>query len=81
LQESFLKRSAFALGFVAVHEWLFEGALNMAYVLDKAYGTGIYDYLLHILPLNAMSNNQATFTRIDLGRFHYRPSDARTFSI
>jgi hypothetical protein len=62
-----LKRSAFALGFVAVW-WLFEGALNIgAYVLDKAYGTGIYDYLLHILPLNAMSNLiKQPFTRIDL---------------
>lgn len=62
-----LKRSAFALGFVAVW-WLFEGAVNiLAYVLDKAYGTGIYDYVLHILPLNAMSNLiKQPFTRIDL---------------
>ncbi|WP_194850635.1 ABC transporter permease [Nonlabens antarcticus] len=62
-----LKRSAFALGFVAVW-WLFEGAVNIiAYVIDKAYGTQVYDYVLHILPLNAMANLiKQPFTRIDL---------------
>jgi hypothetical protein len=62
-----LKRSAFALGFVAVW-WMFEGGINiLSYVLDKAYGTHIYDYVVHILPLNAMSNLiKQPFTRIDL---------------
>ncbi|BAO56620.1 hypothetical protein NMS_2611 [Nonlabens marinus S1-08] len=62
-----LKRSAFALGFVAVW-WMFEGGMNiLSYVLDKAYGTHIYDYVTHILPLNAMTNLiKQPFTRIDL---------------
>lgn len=62
-----LKRSAFALGFVAVW-WMFEGGINiLSYVLDKAYGTQINDYVSHILPLNAMTNLiKQPFTRIDL---------------
>ncbi len=62
-----LKRSAFALGFVAVW-WMFEGGVNiLAYVLDKAYLTNISEYTTHILPLNAMSNLiKQPFTRIDL---------------
>ncbi len=62
-----LKRSAFALGFVAVW-WMFEGVINIiSYVLDKSYETNIYEYVVHILPLNAMSNLiKQPFTRIDL---------------
>jgi ABC-2 type transport system permease protein len=62
-----VKRSAFALGFVFVW-YIFEGILNLiARLVDKLYDTSIYDWLLHILPLNAMSNLiKQPFTKIDL---------------
>lgn len=62
-----VKRSAFALGFVAVW-YIFEGILNLvARGVDQFYDTSIYDVLLHILPLNAMSNLiKQPFTKIDL---------------
>ncbi|WP_405377703.1 ABC transporter permease [Nonlabens sp. Asnod3-A02] len=51
-----VKRSAFAIGFVIIW-WIFEVILNgIAFVIDKTYGTEIYNWLIHILPLNAMSN-------------------------
>ncbi|QJP35030.1 ABC transporter permease subunit [Nonlabens sp. Ci31] len=62
-----IKRSAFALGFVFVW-YIFEGILNIiARLVDGFYDTSIYDWLLHILPLNAMSNLiKQPFTKIDL---------------
>jgi ABC-2 type transport system permease protein len=62
-----VKRSAFALGFIAVW-YIFEGILNLvARGVDQFYDTSIYDWLLHILPLNAMSNLiKQPFTKIDL---------------
>ncbi|MEN8815936.1 MAG: ABC transporter permease subunit [Nonlabens sp.] len=62
-----VKRSAFALGFIAVW-YIFEGILNLiARGVDQFYDTSIYDVLLHILPLNAMSNLiKQPFTKIDL---------------
>ncbi|WP_292889342.1 ABC transporter permease subunit [Nonlabens sp.] len=62
-----VKRSAFALGFVAVW-WIFEAVLNLiARGVDQLYETHIYDWLLHILPLNAMSNLiKEPVTKIDL---------------
>lgn len=62
-----LKRSAFALGFVFVW-YIFEGIVNLISLgLDKYYDLNIYDWVLHILPLNAMSNLiKQPFTRISL---------------
>lgn len=62
-----LKRSAFALGFVFVW-YIFEGIVNLVSIgLDKYYDLTIYDWVLHILPLNAMSNLiKQPFTRISL---------------
>ena len=62
-----VKRSAFALGFVFVW-YIFEGILNLlAKGVDTFYDTHIYDWLSHILPLNAMSNLiKQPFTKIDL---------------
>jgi ABC-2 type transport system permease protein len=62
-----VKRSAFALGFVGVW-WIFEGVLNLiARGVDQLYDTHIYDWLLHMLPLNAMSNLiKEPITKIDL---------------
>jgi len=51
-----VKRSAFALGFIAVW-WIFEGFLNIiSFVFDSKYDWNTYDYVSHILPMNAMSN-------------------------
>lgn len=51
-----VKRSAFALGFIGVW-WIFEGILNIfGLICDSKWETSIYDYLSHILPMNAMSN-------------------------
>jgi len=62
-----LKRSAFALGFVFVW-YIFEGIVNLVSIgLDKYYDLSIYDWVLHILPLNAMSNLiKQPFTRVGL---------------
>ncbi|AGC77791.1 ABC-type transport system involved in multi-copper enzyme maturation permease subunit [Nonlabens dokdonensis] len=62
-----VKRSAFALGFVFVW-YIFEGILNLiARGIDAFYDTTIYEWLLHILPLNAMSNLiKQPFTKIEL---------------
>lgn len=62
-----LKRSAFALGFVFVW-YIFEGIVNLISLgMDKYYDLHIYDWVLHILPLNAMSNLiKQPFTKINL---------------
>jgi ABC-type transport system involved in multi-copper enzyme maturation permease subunit len=63
----FLKRSAFALGLIFVW-YIFEGILNVAaLMLDRYAETDVYNWILHILPLNAMSNLiKQPFTRIGL---------------
>ncbi|ARN70754.1 ABC transporter permease [Nonlabens tegetincola] len=63
-----VKRGAFALGLVFVY-YIFESIINaVAKGLDTYYDWNIYDgYLVHILPLNAMSNLiKQPFTKIDL---------------
>jgi ABC-type transport system involved in multi-copper enzyme maturation permease subunit len=52
----FVKRSAFALGFIGIW-WIFEGVLNiMGYIYDAKHDTNIYEHLGYLLPMNAMSN-------------------------